>query len=333
MPALASSRPDVMRPPFLIAAIALVMIGSQPAPGRSLEIFQAVAHERPTFSSRSELVVLHLTVKGSRGAYVSDLPLEAFHLFEDGQPQSISFFTKQDAPVTVGLVLDSSGSMQAIADLVITAGVAFAETSNPQDDLFVLGFNEYVRATLPPGAPFTQDIPTFREALARAITARGKTALYDAVAAGLEYLDKGKFERKVLVVVSDGGDNASHRSFAQAITETQTSNAVIYTVGLIDPVDREANPGRLRRIAEASGGEAFFPRRAAEVTDVLRHIARDIRNSYTLGYMSTNPTLDGAVRAIRVEVRLPGRRGRVEVRTRKGYVAGSAGAERHQHAP
>jgi Ca-activated chloride channel homolog len=280
-----------------------------------------VGQDRPLFSTEADLVVLHATIKDRQGAYVTGLKEEAFAILEDGRAQKVQLFTSEDAPVTVGLLIDSSGSMQPNRERVVAAVAAFAEASHPSDELFALAFNDNVSAALPPTAPFTGDVTVLQDALTRTIHARGRTALFDAVASGLDYLDGGRHERRVLVVVSDGGDNASHTTFGDVLTKTQASNVVIYTVALVDPVDRDANPRLLKGIAQASGGEAFEPRHPGEIVDVLRHIARDIRHMYTLGYVSTNSTRDGAFRQIRLGVQATDRR-RLVVRTRGGYLAG-----------
>jgi Ca-activated chloride channel family protein len=217
--------------------------------------------------------------------------------------------------------------MQPNRDRVIAAAAAFAESSHPSDELFALAFNDSVRAALPPTAPFTSDVAVLQDALTKTIRAYGRTALFDAIAAGLDYLGRGRHERRVLVIVSDGGDNASQATFEEVVTKTQASNAVIYTVALMDPVERDANPGLLRRIARANGGEAFAPRKADDIHEVLQHIARDIRHTYTLGYVSTNSARDGALRQIRLIVQSPDRR-RLVVRTRSGYLAGLPKARR-----
>ena len=222
--------------------------------------------------------------------------------------------------MTVGLLIDSSGSMQPNRERVIAAAAAFAEASNPKDELFALAFNEDVRAVLPPTAPFTSRVAVLRDALAQVISARGLTRLFDGIAAGLEYVGRGRHERRVLVVVSDGGDNASHTTHDEILLKAQASNAMIYTVALTDPRERDANPKLLRRIAQSTGGEAFAPGNTAEIAEVLRHIARDIRNTYTLGYVSTNSVRDGAFRQIRLVVNSQDRR-RLVVRTRDGYLA------------
>jgi VWFA-related protein len=272
----------------------------------------------PMFTARSELVVLHVTVTDRRSAYVPDLPADAFLVLEDERPQTIAFFAAQDAPVTVGLVIDNSGSMLGPRDRIVAAAGAFVETSNPQDDIFGLLFDERVRAVLPPEAPFTGDAETMRRALAGAIQPRGRTALHDAVLAGLDYVERGHQARKVLVVVGDGGDNASVATFDEVLRRSQSSNTAIYTIAVIDPLEREANPGHLRQIANITGGAAFRPRRITDVADALKHISREIRHAYTIGYMPADAGEDGHLRTIRVIARRPGHRA-LSVRTRQGY--------------
>jgi Ca-activated chloride channel family protein len=203
---------------------------------------------------------------------------------------------------------------------VITAAAVFAEGSNPDDELFALTFNETVHSAFPNTSPFTGDPVQLRDAVTRIFTASGRTALFDAIAAGVEYLGHGHHERKVLVVVSDGGDNASHATFDQILALTEATNVVVYTVALVDPLERDANPKLLKRIAGASGGEAFNPMSSGQITQVLQHIARDIRHTYTVGYASSNEVRDGSFRKIRVIVHTPDGR-RPAVRTRGGYLA------------
>ena len=279
-----------------------------------------VRAQKANFSSESQVVVLHVAVRDGKG-YVSGLEQKAFRVLENRQPQPVSFFSNQDTPVTVGLVIDSSGSMGANRDRVIAAAVAFAENSNPDDDIFALAFNENVRSALPDDAPFTRDVVTLRSALYRTIGARGQSGVYNAIDAGLRYLEKGKYERKVLVLVSDGGDNASAMTRAQILAKAQASNALIYTVGVIDPLEREADPGFLRQLSSASGGESFEPHSVTEVAKVLRQVAHDIRNMYTVGYVPNMAGRREELRRVSVEDSLP--RGRkAKVRTRRAYLAG-----------
>jgi len=280
----------------------------------------ATLQDRPSFTAESELVVLHVTVKDQQGRYVSGLPQDVFSIFEDNRPQSVSFFSSEDAPVTVGLLVDNSGSMQPNRDLVLAASMAFVERSNPQDEVFALTFNETIQAALPQETPFTSDPAVLRDALAHAISTRGRTALYDALAAGEEYLARGQFERKALVVVSDGGDNASATTFEEILNHTQASNVVIHAVGLVDASDEDANPKRLKQLAQASGGVVFQPRSARQVAEAIERVALDIRSAYTLGYVPASAS-SGGFHRIRVAVRSPGGRN-VVVKTRAGYMAG-----------
>jgi len=277
-----------------------------------------------TFSVQSDLVVLQVTVTDRRGAYVTDLQRDAFEVFDEGQRRPIQFLADTDTPVTVGLLIDSSGSMLPTRELVIAAAAAFAEASHPQDEIFALAFNEHVRAALPPSEPFTSDAHRLRAALEQTISARGRTALYDAVLAGLEYLSGGSHARRVLVVVSDGGDNASRTTREHVFQKAQASNATIYTLALRDAAHpSEGDPGLLRELARATGGAAFRPEHPPDVGAALRNIARDIRHTYTIGYVPTQADRDGSYHRVRVEVESPNGR-RLRVRSRSGYVAGSA---------
>jgi Ca-activated chloride channel homolog len=306
--------------PVIALAISSVVTAPWPTGGWSARL-TAAPPQNPIFSTTSELVVLHATVKDRKGRYVTDLSKDAFAVFEDKEPQTISFFTSDDAPVTVGLLIDSSGSMQSNLDLTIAAAKSFVQVSNPQDEIFALAFNDEVSPVLPSSAPFTNDAGTLREALTRAIRARGRTALYDAIDQGIDYLAKGSHVRRVLVIVSDGGDNASHLTFEQVLRNTLTSNVVIYTVGLIDEIDDQADPKRLKQLAEETGGEAFRPRDVRQVTRLLPLIANQIRHSYTLGYAPTNTERSGTFRRIRIAAKSPAGEPLV-VRTRTGYLAG-----------
>ena len=281
---------------------------------------------QPNFSSQSELVVLHVAVKDKRGGYVGGLGQAAFRVLENRRPQEISFFHSQDAPVTVGMLIDASGSMAPNRDMVIAASMAFSKAMNPQDEFFVLGFNEHIHTPLPAGNPFTNFEPALRVALVQAIKAQGQTAVYNAVNAGLDYVQKGGFERQVLVVLSDGGDNASSTTRAQVMANAQASNAVIYTIALVDPLDQEADPGFLSQLSESTGGLAFRPKSVKEIDDVLQQVARDIRNMYTIGYVPP-PAADRqsrreSLRRVAVDVRLPTGQ-KLAVRTRRAYLAGA----------
>jgi VWFA-related protein len=279
-----------------------------------------LAQQSPLFTSKSELVVLHVLVKDSSGAYVSGLPLDAFHVFEEKQEQAVRFFALEDAPVTVGLLIDNSGSMAPVRDRVIAASAAFVESSNPQDEVFALVFDDTVRAVFDAAAPFTSDAAVLRRALADVFVPAGRTALYDAVDRGLRYVREGSRPRQVLVVLSDGGDNASHAGFTGALISTQASNTAIYTVALVDPLDQESDPGHLAKFAKTSGGVAFAPGDISGVDRALQQIARDIRHSYTIGYEPPATRRPPGFHRLRVDVRSPDGR-KFVTRTREGYHA------------
>ena len=222
-----------------------------------------------------------MTVVDRDGRLVAGLRPEHFAVYENDAPQPLAFLTQDDTPVTVGLLIDNSGSMRTKRDDVIAAGLAFAESSNPLDELFTVNFNERVWPGLPPGVSFASGFDQLRVALST-VTARGMTALYDAVTMGLDHLDEGTLTRKVLIVVSDGGDNASTARLKTVVDKARASNAEMYTVGLIDPDDSETNRGVLKQLAQLTGGAAFFPDRPGQIKEVFQGIAAEIRASYTL---------------------------------------------------
>jgi VWFA-related protein len=203
---------------------------------------------------------------------------------------------------------------------VTAAARAFVQSSNPEDEMFVVNFNETVSLGLPGAIRFTNSTAQLEGAIAAA-PAGGQTALYDAVAKGLEQLQAAGRDKKVLMVVSDGGDNASGHSLAQVMRLAEQSSAIIYAIGIFDKEDPDQNPDVLKRMARATGGEAFLPGQLSEVAPICERIARDIRHQYTVGYVPVNPAHDGSYRAIRVLVRAKGH-DKLSVRTRTGYIAG-----------
>ena len=275
---------------------------------------------RTVFSSRSELVALHVSVIDRKAEFVAGLPQGAFTIYEDGKKQEIAFFENSDTPVTVGLVIDNSGSMTRTRDAVIDAGMAFAQASNPADEMFVVHFNERVWPGLIPPATFTTDRDQLRVALMRS-TARGQTALFDAVVTGLKRLESGTRQKKALVVVSDGGDNASRARFPEVLEAALRMDALIYSLGLYDQYDTDANPELLRKLARSTGAEAFFPRRPSDVGSILTRIARELRSGYTIGYVPSVSLSRSGFRRIEVAVRTPDGR-KLDARARTGYTAG-----------
>jgi Ca-activated chloride channel homolog len=266
-----------------------------------------------------DMVVLQATALDHKGALVSGLTKDDFQIYEDGALQTIKHFSHEDIPITVGLVIDNSGSMRPKRRDVIAAALAFARSSNPQDQMFVVNFNERVSFGLPGTIPFTDQVTQLEVALSR-IDADGQTALYDAVAAALEHLKKGNRDKKVLIVISDGGDNTSKHNLEQIMVMARQSDAIIYTIGIFDEQDEDRNPHVLKELAKDTGGEAFLPESLKDLAPVCERIAHDIRNQYTLAYVPANRRRDGTYRAIQVKASGQGR-GRLSVRTRTGYFA------------
>jgi Ca-activated chloride channel family protein len=269
------------------------------------------------------LVVLHPTVRDAKGQFAADLREQDFEVYEDGVRQSIKLFQHEDIPVTVGLVVDHSTSMRQKLSEVTAATRTFVQSSSPEDQIFVVNFNEKVTLGLPDAVSFTDRAAELERAIFKS-PADGMTALYDAVIEGQFRLRAGTRDKKVLVVISDGGDNASAHSLEEALKIAERSSALVYTIGIFDPGDQDQNPGVLRRLARTTGGDAFFPRQLEDVVAICERIARDIRHQYTLGYVSSNAVKSGVYRSIRVVARSPGS-GKLAVRTRSGYIAAEAG--------
>lgn len=305
---------------FLIFRAPLLLIpgtwAMSQSPGKSTQL---PGDETPVISADSRLVVVHASVRRRNGEIVPNLGKSNFTVYEDGHRQSITVFRAGDVPVAAGLVVDNSGSMKSKRADVIAAAVEFAHASNPQDQMFVINFNEHVRFGLADSQSFSSSAAELEQALERAVP-EGETALYDAISAGLIHLQKSDCERKVLIVISDGGDNASHHSFEGLMKEVRGADAGIYAVGLFDGDDRDSNPRILNRLARSTGGEAFLPQVRSELVAICRRIAKDIRTQYTIGYSPANTRFDGRFRRIKVSASdLAGQP--MIVRARVGYIA------------
>lgn len=298
---------------LVCALLLLIVMTGVPAPGQTP--FGAAA----TFSANADLVVLHPSVRDRKGRFVPDLRKENFQVFENGTPQTIRVFQHEDVPVAVGLVVDNSGSMGPKRKDVTAASQSFARSSNPRDEMFIVNFNEHVFFGLPDTKLFSASAAELESAL-NGVPATGETALYDAIDAALAHLKKATLDKRVLIVISDGGDNASHRTLAETLEAAGRSDAVIYTVGLFDENDEDRNPGVLKKIARSTGGEVYLPRETGGVVPVCRQIAEDIRNQYTIGYVPSQRKLEDSYRAIRVTAAGPHGEKYV-VRARAGYIA------------
>ena len=264
------------------------------------------------------LVDLPVSVTDSHGNFVSGLSRENFQVYEDKQAQKIANFADEDIPTTVGLIVDHSGSMREKLPQVGAAVAAFARSSNPKDEMFVVNFNDIVSLELPAATPFTSDIRLLQKAVL-GVSAEGRTALNDAIITALGQLRSGHRERQALIIVSDGGDNASKHKFAEVLAEARRSKAIIYSIGIFSPDEAEQNPGMLEKLAKATGGQTFFPHSINEVTSICTQIARDIREQYALGYIPSGAEVAGSYRKIDVKVVAPNR-AKLHVRTRAGYV-------------
>jgi VWFA-related protein len=274
------------------------------------------------------LVVLHATVLDKKGRQVNDLKQDNFQVYEDGVLQKLSVFTHADIPVTMGIVIDDSGSMKEKRPAVNAAAITFVKTSNPQDQVFIVNFNDVYYLDTP--GDFATSLEEMKAALDK-IDSRGGTALYDAVYASLDHMKLGNRDKKALLVITDGEDNASRYTFKELIRYAQKGNAVINTIGLLGTLEpgglfkRGRARGRpaeeLKLLAEATGGQAYFPKSLEEVEPTCVQIARDLRNQYTLAYYPTNTRKDGTFRTVRVDAMQSRTRERLVVRTRPGYYA------------
>jgi VWFA-related protein len=277
--------------------------------------------DRPTFRASSELVVLHVSVRDRGGRYISGLTKDAFTVIDDGKPQTLEMFSADEVPATVGFLIDNSNSMRPSRERVIASAVAFAKNANPKDEIFVLTFNESIRRAWGPSVLEHTAPEAFQTTMNEAIVARGMTAIYDGLLAGLDYLTRAKHTRQVLIVVSDGGDNASKSTLEESVKRVHDSDATVYAVTLTDRLVRDGNPGLMKRLARATGGEFYEPRGVDDVPAAFERIAKDIRSAYTVAYIPTAGGADAAERrrrTVRVYVRAPDGR-TLNVRARDGY--------------
>ncbi|HKF23505.1 MAG TPA: VWA domain-containing protein [Candidatus Angelobacter sp.] len=293
--------------------------GEQPPPSGANDVGE-VKKQGNIFVYRKQVdeVTLQATVMDAKKHLVTDLARDNFTVYEDNKPQPITSFIRQDIPVSIGIVVDNSGSMRMKRAAVTKAVVNLVQASNPKDEVFIVNFND--EAWL--DQDFTNEIAQMREALDR-IDSRGGTALYDAVSLSAEHLGKGaQREKKVLLVITDGDDNESKETLEEAIRSVQSDNGpTIYTIGILG---EEGNTRRFKRALEAmsvqTGGVAFFPKTLEEVDEISRAVAHDIRNQYSITYKPTNPRANGGYRSVRVEAHAPGYHD-LQVRTRSGYYA------------
>jgi VWFA-related protein len=269
------------------------------------------------FSTETRLVPLNVTVTDKNGHLVTNLPQSAFQVFENGVPQTIRLFKREDVPVSMGLVIDNSGSMREKRQAVEMAALALVKDSNPQDEVFIVNFNDEAYLD----ADFTNDPKVLEQGLTK-IDSRGGTAMRDAIRMSIDHLkEKAKRDKKVILVVTDGNDNASVLSLDALVRQAQQDDVLVYAIGLLTEEEkREATKAKraLGILVENTGGQVFYPKDVSEVDKIAHDVAHDIRNQYTIAYTPTNAALDGTFRQIKLVVKAPGN---PVARTRSGYYA------------
>lgn len=281
-----------------------------------LVLLQAVIHVQ------TKLVVVPVSVTDGQGRSVGGLSQDSFQLFDNGQPRPIAVFHRGNVPVTLGLIIDRSQSMRPKTAALLGVVTALLYPSRPDDELFAVDFNDRVSYALPADQSFTSDRAALGSALAAA-RAEGRTALYDGVAEGLRHLQNGHAGKHALIVVSDGGDNASRQTYDQVLALARQSDAVIYAIGLLghSVAEEEEDADLLRRLCRDTGGLALFPKTPEENVPLAIQIARDLREQYTLGFVPPDHGKGTAFRRLEVRVTATGH-GRLHVRTRAGYATG-----------
>jgi VWFA-related protein len=275
--------------------------------------------DKTVFRSDTRIVVCHTTVIDRTGHLVTTLPESAFTVFENKIRQEIRRFKREDVPVSLGLVIDNSGSMRNKLAQVKTAALALIKESNRNDEVFIVNFNDSAYLDNPKDKPFTNDMAELETALGK-IDTRGGTAMRDAIQMSMDHLKGAHRDKKVLVVITDGNDNSSVVGMDTILKNAHKSGILLYGVGLLTEEEhREAGRARkaLNDLAEATGGKTFFPKEVGEVDAIARQVAHDIRNQYVIEYSPKNAAMDGSFRSIKVTAKAPG----TTVRTRSGYYA------------
>jgi Ca-activated chloride channel family protein len=275
-----------------------------------------------TLSVDVDMVVLNVRAVDGNGQSIHNLTKENFEVRDNGKRQSVTLFVGQDSPATIGLVLDSSSSMNSKHSEVKAGALRFIQSSHPRDQIFVMHFNDRLHWPLPHSQRFTDDINVLEQALSWNGLG-GKTALYDAMAAALKHSAQGEWEKRALIVLTDGGDNASTETFERVLKLAQESNVMIYTIGLFDPLAVGNNRSALQKLARLTGGDAYFPVSIDELDPLWEEIAHGIRTQYTLGYRPDPTFVDGKFHKVQVRVDVPGSP-KLHIHTRPGYLARKA---------
>jgi len=300
------------------AMVALALVTARAVPQQtSAAVSPADPSDTAVFRSDTRLVELAATVTGPDGYLLTNLPQSDFHVFENDVPQEIKVFKREDAPISLGLVIDASASMRDKREKVAKAALILVRASNPGDEVFIMGFNDKPWLA----QDFTRNIGEMESAL-KGVELGGATAMRDAVMMGVEHSKRlGRIQKKAILVVTDGEDNSSFAALDQVVRDAQQSGVLIYAIGLLnDANERESRRAKkdLDALTTATGGEVFYPKELSEVDAIASHVAHDLRNQYTIAYSPTDQKLDRTFRRIKVTVDSP--EGAV-VRTRTGYYA------------
>ncbi len=291
-----------------------------PGPATRGEVLQRGPGGRFTLTQNVNEVVLNVSVFDEHRRMVNGLTKDDFKVWEDDVPQTIAAFQHQDVPVSMGILIDNSGSMRDKRAAVNEAALDLVRASNPDDEAFVVNFSDVAYID----QDFTSSIAKLRDGLSH-IDSRGGTALYDAVVASADHLQKyAKRPKQVLLVITDGVDNASSLDLEQTIRRVQDlQGPVVYSIGLLfgpetDPREERRAKRALQLLSDETGGLAFFPKNLLQVGPIAAEVAEDIRSQYTIGYHSTKPMTELGYRTVRVEAHASGYH-RLIVRTRSGY--------------
>ena len=287
------------------------------APGLLLAGWVQAQEPEFTLNVNVDLVELRVSVLDERDRQVAGLEAADFEIFEDSIPQDLSIFLQDDLPVSLGLVIDSSRSMERKKERVDMAAISFVRLSNPDDEVFLVRFDDTIRLA----QDFTSDINVLEETM-KSIRPYGQTSLFDAILTSLEKIKEGRYDQKAILLVSDGADNSSAAVFEQVLEAVRQSDAAFYSIGMLnDSSDGQEARDALLTLADVSGGRAFFPQTIAEIPALTGMIARELRELYTLGYIPTNSGRDGTWRSVRVDVPMPAETTRFQLNYRHGYYA------------
>jgi Ca-activated chloride channel family protein len=284
----------------------------------------AQSQDEAVFRADTKLVVLHATVLDKNGKFLGNLAQNAFKVYENGVEQQIKLFKREDVPVSMGVLIDDSGSMRDKRSKVAAAAMGLIKASNPNDEVFVVNFNDEAYLDV----PFTNNAASMEEGLTK-IDSRGGTAMRDAISMSIDYMkSKGKKDKKVLFIVTDGNDTASNENLERTIQRVRQAEVLVYAIALLNEEEpREAKKAQraLKALTEESGGQAYYPKELSEVEPLALRVAQEIRNQYIIAYTPSSTQLDGSFHQIKVTVNGPGR---PQVRTRNGYYANADGAKR-----